>query len=70
MSWNYRIIEHNEQFAIHEVFYKPDGSIAGVTETPVFPRGETIDALTADITRYTEALSLPVLRPGDWQAAE
>jgi hypothetical protein len=66
MSWNYRVIEQDGQFSIHEVFYNPDGSVAGVTETPVFPRGETFDDLAADLSRYARALSLPVLRAGDW----
>jgi hypothetical protein len=66
MSWNYRVIEQDGLFAVHEVFYNPDESVAGVTETPVFPRGETFDDLAADIARYAEALSLPVLRVGDW----
>lgn len=66
MSWNYRVIELDGQFAIHEVFYNAAGSIAGITEAPVFPRGETLDDLAADISRYAEALSLPVLRAGDW----
>ena len=66
MSWNYRVIVQDGQFAIHEVFYNPDGSVAGVTEAPVFPRGEVLDELATDISRYTEALSRPVLRAGDW----
>ena len=66
MPWNYRVIEQDGQFAIHEVFYNSDGSVAGVTETPVFPRGETLDDLAADISRYSDALSQPALRIGDW----
>ena len=66
MHWNYRVIEQEGQLAIHEVFYNKDGTVAGITETPVFPRGETIEDLAADISRYQEALSLSVLRSGDW----
>lgn len=61
-NWNYRVFEEEGQFAVHEVFYKSDGSVAGWTENPVFPRGETRDELATDISRYADALSEPVLR--------
>jgi hypothetical protein len=61
MPWNYRVIQRGDEAAIHEVLFRPDGSIEGWTEQPVFPRGETVEELREDLKRYSRALSEPVL---------
>ena len=61
MSWNYRVIERDGELAIHEVFYDDDGHIIGHTETPVFPRAESLEDLVDELKRYAEALEKPVL---------
>ena len=40
MSWNYRVIERDGEFAIYEVFYDDAGRVIGHTETPTV---ETLD---------------------------
>ena len=63
MAWNYRIIKNTQfsTYAIHEVYYKEDGSIEGSTESPVYVLGETIDELRADIGYMQDAFTKPVL---------
>lgn len=61
MTWNYRVIKNAEQFAIHEVFYKEDGSVEGYSDSPVFPRGESLEELAKELEHYASALEKPVL---------
>ena len=61
MSWNYRVLERAGEFAIHEVFYDAAGTIIGWTETPVFPRGESLEDLVQDLERYADAVKKPVI---------
>ena len=63
ITWNCRVFqETNGDYVIREVFYADDGSIAGCTENPVEPWGESLEALARDIDWFKEALQLPVLK--------
>jgi hypothetical protein len=57
----YRVVLRDGQYAVHEVFLNDDGRVIGCTQEPVFPRGETLDELAAELRRYQAALSEPVL---------
>jgi hypothetical protein len=37
MSWNYRMVRYHDGsgYGIHEVFYRPDGTVEGWTKEPV-----------------------------------
>ena len=35
--WNYRVIEHEEMFYIHEVYYNDKGEITAISEDPMHP---------------------------------
>jgi hypothetical protein len=61
MSWNYRVIRTEDEFTIHEVFYRDGKTVAGWTETPVYPRAKSAEDLRQEVARYTEALNSPVL---------
>lgn len=61
MTWNYRVIEDNGQFSIHEVYYNDAGEITSVTEDPIAPGGETLEELQEDMAHYAEALKRHVL---------
>lgn len=61
MSWNYRVVLRDAEFAIHEVFYEEDGSINGMTVDPVYPRAESLEGLREELERYSTALDKPVL---------
>jgi hypothetical protein len=63
--WNYRVMQKGEQFAIHEVFYRGDGSVQGYTENPVSLRAETLEQLAEELKRYALALERPVLQYAD-----
>ncbi|MBI4686936.1 MAG: hypothetical protein HY756_04030 [Nitrospirae bacterium] len=38
MVWNYRVIEHDRFFAIHEVYYNDKGDITAISEDPMHRR--------------------------------
>ena len=68
MSWEYRVMKVDGQHAIHEVHYEGDDRAMPKTYSihPTYPRGEDLADLREDIQRYLEALTLPVLIPGDF----
>jgi hypothetical protein len=65
VSWNHRVLRRKEgegyTYAIHEVYYDPDGNVAACTENPVAPYGESLDELIEDVESYRRALNLPVI---------
>lgn len=61
MTWNYRVMARDGELAIHEVFYREDGSVAGYTQTPVYPRAATLAELREELLHYAEALEQDVL---------
>lgn len=61
MTWNYRVMNRDGEFAIYEVFYREDGSVKGYSATPVFPRADSVDELKEEIQRYADALGQVVL---------
>jgi hypothetical protein len=63
--WNYRVMQKDGQLAIHEVFYRGDGSVQGYTEDPVFPRAESVEQLVEELKRYAMALERPILQYTD-----
>ena len=65
--WNHRVIRTRHAktetvaYYIHEVYYQEDGSIAGWTERPVTPVGETVQELRKEIERFLLACYRPIL---------
>lgn len=43
MTWNYRVIENEGMFHIHEVYYNDKGEITAISEDPIAPAGETLE---------------------------
>jgi|GEM_PF-2412262 len=62
MVWNYRVIEHDGNFYIHEVYYNADGDICAISEDPMHPYGETLQKLMSDIGHFLQAITRPVLK--------
>lgn len=64
-GWDYRVIRKVqggiEDYEIHEVYYRPDGTIEAITENPVIPYGETPEELKKDILMQLQGLDKPVL---------
>lgn len=59
--WNYRVIERDGVFAIHEAFYE-GGELVGITSEPVCPQGDDLEELRGDIANFVKALRTPVLK--------
>jgi len=51
----------DDQVAIHEVFYREDGSVQGYSESPVFSRASSLELLAEELKRYAQAVEEPVL---------
>jgi ferric-dicitrate binding protein FerR (iron transport regulator) len=58
MTWNYRVVVKDGQFAVYEVFYDSAGRIQAFTEGPVFPRADSLEELVEEFERYRRALIL------------
>lgn len=65
LTWNHRVIKRESGdeywYAIHEVYYDDNKQIETLTEEPVYPVGESIDDLRAELQWMLEALDNPVL---------
>jgi len=58
MSWNYRIVRHDDHggwYAIHEVYYNSKGQICLISVDPDGPTGDTMQDLVADFRLQKEA---------------
>lgn len=53
-KWNFRIIERDGIYAVHEVYYNQDGVPDSVSEDPVSPYGDSL-------VLYANASALPAL---------
>ena len=62
MSWNYRVIESDTGFTIHDVYYNDAGAITNVSVGEVAAYGETLDELRSDLEHYMKALERPALK--------
>lgn len=63
MTWDYRVIFQNGQFAIHEVFYDENKQVTNWTEEAICPQGETLEEFQHDFKHYQSALLMPILTP-------
>ncbi len=64
-TWNYRVINRDDTFAIYEAYYDDAGNVISITAEPVAPLGESLAELRADLEHYRKALDEPVLRYED-----
>jgi hypothetical protein len=62
MSWDYRVIEHNGMFTIHEVYYNDNCDITSISQDPMGPSGDTLEDLKDDMEYFLQALDMPVLK--------
>lgn len=68
MSWNYKIIAHDDNistdevyFKIHEVYYNKEGKPDGYTADPITIGGEDLKSLHWTINKIKECLDKPIL---------
>ena len=69
MYWNHRLVDmshedgENNWLEVQEVFYNGEGQPCGHCDPCV--GGETIDEIQIQIQRFTECLSMPILKSPD-----
>lgn len=72
-TWNYRIIDHGDHLALHEVHYDEAGAIKSYTEEPITfvadPEEGSIGIIGALFNAASNAQSLPVLKAADLPGA-
>jgi len=66
VSWNHRVMRTTDPdgthgFAIHEVYYREDGSIEAWTMNAVSPFGTSLKELHGDLTRFERAFTRHIL---------
>jgi hypothetical protein len=66
MSWNYRVIKHDEKetvyYNIHEVYYDKKGKVDGISLENIAPMGETKEEVIEDLKiMLNDANKHPVL---------
>jgi len=62
MVWNYRVVEHEGLFHIHELYYNDNGSICAISEDPMHPHGTSLEELKRDAEHFLLAFNKPVLK--------
>lgn len=62
INWNYRVIEHDGMFTIHEVCYNDKGDVTSISQDPMGPSGDTREELKSDMEYFLQALDMPVLK--------
>lgn len=69
MSWNYRVVKHEDEhevwYGLHEVYYDEEHNPDGFSEKPIDPRGTTVEELRGDIDLMLQAFNRPVLDYGE-----
>lgn len=65
MIWNYRVMEHDGIFTIHEVYYNDKGDITAISEDPMGPSGETLEELKGDMDYFLQAFNRLVLKKNE-----
>lgn len=70
MIWNYRVIEHDRFFVIHEVYYNDKGDITAISEDPIAPSGETLEELKGTLKYYQQAVKRPILKKEEIEFAD
>jgi hypothetical protein len=61
VTWDYRVVMRNGEYAIYEVYYHDAGNVEAVTDAPVYPAGTSIEELGKDLQYYQQALKQSVL---------
>jgi len=64
--WNYRVVEKNTSYSIHEIYYDEDGNITMWSAESIIAYGEgCVKDLKADLEYMLEACSKPILKESD-----
>jgi len=60
-SFNYRVMRHGDEFAIHEVFYDENGNVNGWSLDPLSVFSQSVEDLRHELGLYLLALDKPVI---------
>jgi len=60
--WSYRVIEQDDLFFVHEVYYDDAGEVEGWSSEPAVAQGETLDELRGEFTSIGTAFFKPVIK--------
>ncbi len=72
--WNYRVIgdsaptgggDFEDVLTIHEVYYDSNDAPHSWSADPMWPQGESLDGLRAELNRMLEALDKPIINKED-----
>lgn len=66
MSWNYRVVQTEDGFGIHEVHYADDGTIENLTVEPMPVTCNPDEDLKETFEQMASAFKLPVLKAADF----
>ena len=61
-TWNYRVLNHGDYCAVHEVYYDKKRKIITWTEEAVIPIGDDIGELKKELIYYMLSIARPVLK--------
>ena len=67
--WNYRVVEKDGFYGIHEAYYDDDKPTS-ITQNEMSPHGETLDELKDDVKKHLEALDKPILHYEDFESGQ
>ncbi len=65
--WNYRVVEKDGFFGIHESYYDDDNKKpTSISQNEMSPHGVTLDELKDNVKKYAEAFDKPILHYKDF----
>ena len=69
--WNFRIVENDGLYGIHEAYYE-DGveKPHSISKESMSPFGETFEELKEDVEKFVVALDKPILHYKDFSNSE
>ncbi len=70
MSWNYRVVRHEDHLRIYDVYYDEHGKPLGRHEDPTYIYGESVESLREQIDWILKATSKPILEASDFPSHE
>ena len=63
-TWNYRLVKHDDYYAVHEVYYGNDGQPTSMTSTAVDFGGETKEEVIAALSMaLNDVMERPIFEP-------
>jgi len=73
-TWNHRVVQKRDPYdevyyEIHEAHYNDAGELCAITESPISPFGEDVNALKWVLEHMLKACETPILVDGEIEFA-